>query len=76
MASRSPPFSASSRQSIGSRRILGHRSAKKLTGHALFRIRVGVYRVVYETRGDELIVIIVKVGHRREVYDRYRRRRP
>ena len=49
---------------------------KKLTGHALFRIRVGVYRVVYETRGDELIVIIVKVGHRREVYDRYRRRRP
>ena len=42
---------------------------KKLTGHALFRIRVGVYRVVYEIRSDELFVIVVKVGHRREVYD-------
>ena len=42
---------------------------KKLTGHALFRIRVGVYRVVYEIRGDELIVVVVKVGHRRDVYD-------
>ena len=46
---------------------------KKLTGRDLFRIRVGVYRVVYEIRGDELVVIVVKVGHRREMYDRYRR---
>ncbi len=42
---------------------------KKLTGHALFRIRVGAYRVMYEIRGDELVVIVVKVGHRRDVYD-------
>lgn len=45
------------------------RECKKLTGHALFRIRVGVYRVIYEIRGDELVVIVVKVGHRRGVYD-------
>ena len=42
---------------------------KKLTGRALFRIRIGVYRVIYEIRGDELVVIVVKVGHRRDVYD-------
>jgi len=32
------------------------------------RIRVGSYRVVYEIRDEKLVVLIVKVGHRREVY--------
>jgi mRNA interferase RelE/StbE len=34
----------------------------------LYRIRVGDYRVVYEIRDRELVVLVVKVGHRREVY--------
>jgi len=34
----------------------------------LWRIRVGDYRVVYEIRDRQLIVLIVAVAHRREVY--------
>lgn len=33
-----------------------------------YRVRVGTYRIVYEVRDRELIVIVVQVGHRREVY--------
>jgi mRNA interferase RelE/StbE len=35
-----------------------------------WRIRVGDYRVLYEVLGDELIVLVVGVGHRRDVYRR------
>lgn len=42
---------------------------KKLVAEEdLYRVRVGEYRVVYQIRDRELIVLIVKVGHRREVY--------
>jgi mRNA interferase RelE/StbE len=34
----------------------------------LYRIRVGDYRVVYEIRDRALIIVVVKVGHRRDVY--------
>ena len=37
-----------------------------LTG--LRRIRVGDFRVVYEVRQTELVVLVVRVGHRRGVY--------
>ena len=43
--------------------------AKALRGHkGLFRLRVGRYRVIYQVRDDVLVVLIVKVGHRRDVY--------
>lgn len=34
----------------------------------LYRVRVGDYRVLYEIQDAELIVLVVKIGHRREVY--------
>ncbi len=34
----------------------------------LLRVRVGDYRVVYMVRDDELLVLVVTLGHRREVY--------
>ncbi len=34
----------------------------------LWRIRVGDYRVVYEVRDKVLLVLVVRVAHRREVY--------
>ena len=41
---------------------------KKLTGaENLWRIRVGDYRIVYTIEDDRLIVLVVKVGHRREI---------
>ncbi|WP_420438888.1 type II toxin-antitoxin system RelE family toxin [Candidatus Poriferisodalis sp.] len=36
----------------------------------LRRIRVGDYRVVYEVLDDELVVLVVRVAHRREAYRR------
>lgn len=42
---------------------------RKLAGsEGLYRIRVGDYRVIYEVRDDELLVLVVRVGHRRDVY--------
>jgi mRNA interferase RelE/StbE len=42
---------------------------KKLTDeNNLYRIRIGEYRVIYQIRDRELIVLIVKIGHRSEVY--------
>jgi mRNA interferase RelE/StbE len=38
--------------------------------HDLWRIRVGDYRVVYTIADDVLVVTVVRVGHRREVYRR------
>jgi mRNA interferase RelE/StbE len=41
----------------------------KLAGEEnLWRIRVGAYRVVYAIRDDELLVLVVRVAHRKEVY--------
>jgi len=45
------------------------RGSKKLKGATeLWRIRVGDYRVVYEVRDKILVVLVVRVAHRREVY--------
>jgi mRNA interferase RelE/StbE len=41
---------------------------EKLSGLPRYRIRQGVYRIVYEIRDDVLLVLVVKVGHRRDVY--------
>jgi mRNA interferase RelE/StbE len=42
---------------------------KKLKdAHDLFRIRIGDYRVLYELQNEQLVVLVIKVGHRREVY--------
>ena len=43
--------------------------ADKLTGEAdVYRVRVEDWRIVYQIRDRELVVLIVKVAHRREVY--------
>jgi mRNA interferase RelE/StbE len=38
--------------------------------HGWLRIRVGDYRVVYEVRDSELVVLVIQIGHRSQVYDR------
>ena len=43
---------------------------EKLSGQARYRIRQGVYRIIYGIEDDALVVTVVKVGHRREVYAR------
>lgn len=41
---------------------------EKLTGHDLFRVRQGKYRILYEVQDHDLTVMIFKIGHRRDVY--------
>ncbi len=45
--------------------------ASKLAGeHRAYRVRVGVYRILYEVFDDRLLVQVVRIGHRRDVYTR------
>jgi len=44
---------------------------KKIEGEdELYRLRVGDYRVLYQVQGKVLLVLIVGMGHRRDVYRR------
>jgi len=36
----------------------------------LYRVRVGDYRIVYEIEDDVLVVLVITIGNRREVYRR------
>ena len=44
--------------------------SKKLAGSERYRVRQGVYRILYSIEDEQLVVVVVKVGHRREVYQR------
>lgn len=47
--------------------------AEKLSGGAeYYRIRVGDYRILYEIEDAVLVILVIRIGHRRDVY----RRRP
>jgi len=42
--------------------------AQKLSGYDRYRIRQGQYRIIYGIEDEELVVYVVKVGHRKDVY--------
>jgi mRNA interferase RelE/StbE len=42
---------------------------KKLSGKEKYRIRCGVYRILYIIEDNKLTVVVVKVGHRKDVYN-------
>ncbi len=54
---------------VGQLRINPHRYVKKLVGSPFFRLRAGDYRVILEINQTVLQVLIVKVGHRSNIYD-------
>ena len=41
---------------------------EKLSGLERYRVRQGAYRIIYEIQDDKLIIVVVKVAHRRDVY--------
>lgn len=40
----------------------------KLAGEEYYRIRQGAYRIVYEVQDTKLVIVVIKIGHRREIY--------
>lgn len=44
--------------------------AKALEGRDGLRVRVGNYRIIYTVQDDVLVVVVVNLGHRRDVYER------
>ena len=42
--------------------------SKKLSGRPAWRIRIGPYRVIYEIHDKRLLVLVVVIGDRREIY--------
>ena len=51
----------------GDPRSKGNALVGDLSG--FWRYRVGDYRIVCDLRNDELVVLVVKVGHRKDIYD-------
>ncbi len=41
---------------------------EKLSGYDRYRLRQGRYRIVYEVRDNDVLVVVVKIGHRRDIY--------
>lgn len=47
-------------------------AATRLVGGAgEWRVRTGDYRIVYEIEDERLLVLVLSVGHRREIYQRH-----
>ena len=43
-------------------------NARSLTGRDAFRLRVGRYRVIYAVDNEQVVILIIKIGHRGCVY--------
>jgi len=42
--------------------------SEKLSGYDRYRLRQGRYRIVYEIRDNDVLVVVVKIGRRRDIY--------
>jgi len=51
-------------------RIRPESYVKKLVGDPGYRLRVGDYRVILDIEKSELIILVIKVGHRKNIYDK------
>ena len=45
-------------------------ASRPLRGRPAWRVRVGDYRVIYTIEDDVLLVVVVTLGRRRDIYDR------
>jgi mRNA interferase RelE/StbE len=44
------------------------RGSEKLSGKDLHRVRQGDYRILYDIQDKARVVVVIRIGHRREVY--------
>jgi mRNA interferase RelE/StbE len=45
-----------------------HEGAIKLKGHPFYRVRIGDYRIVYEIQDEKVVIVIITIAHRKDVY--------
>ncbi len=45
-----------------------HYDVTKMVGEPYFRLRVGDYRVIFDIQKDTLRILVIKVGHRKNIY--------
>ena len=48
----------------------GAEGCVRLSNQEKYRVRQGIYRIVYEIQDTELIILVVKVAHRAQIYKR------
>ena len=49
-------------------RVRPHAHIKKLVSSPYFRLRVGDYRVILDIKAGKLLIIVVEIGHRKNIY--------
>ena len=49
-----------------------HRSTKMKGENPFHRVRSGHYRIIYEIQENRLVILIVRIGHRKDVYKKIR----
>ncbi len=49
-------------------KVRPHYHVKKLVGNPYYRLRVGDYRVIIDIQDGKLIILVIEVGHRRNIY--------
>jgi mRNA interferase RelE/StbE len=46
-----------------------HNNVTKLVGRPGYRLRVGDWRVIYELQDEQLVMLVIKIGPRGEIYE-------
>lgn len=46
-----------------------HNNVTKLVGRSGYRLRVGDWRVIYELQDEQVVMLVIKIGPRGEVYE-------
>jgi len=55
-------------EAIATNPYADHPNAKKLQGRDGYRLRVGDWRVIYEIQNEQLVILVLRVAPREEVY--------
>jgi len=50
-------------------KITPHSHVKRLVGTPYFRVRIGDYRAILDIQNDKLVIIVIEIGHRKNIYD-------
>ncbi|MBI3190544.1 type II toxin-antitoxin system RelE/ParE family toxin [archaeon] len=51
-------------------RIRPESYVKRIVGDTCYRLRVGDYRVIMDIYQDKLVIIVIKIGHRKNIYEK------